>query len=187
MAQEAQGEDRRQAYLAKAEEEISRLRQMGVTLVGNAFPLVLFAKGEPNEQERAEPERLLAGEDGRALRASLARLGYPPEAWAAVLTCAADGAPLGTELFRLVVTTIDPDTLVLCDEAAADLAREAYADDLALVQDLDKALLAPGVLVHLRGMRVMDLGGFETALSDDRQKQIMWARLKRIPPLGEPF
>ena len=37
------------------------------------------------------------------------------------------------------------------------------------------------------GVRVLALGGFADALGDQRQKQLMWARLKQIPPLGEPF
>jgi hypothetical protein len=37
------------------------------------------------------------------------------------------------------------------------------------------------------GMRVMNLGGFSAALSDPRKKQLMWARLKQLPPLGEPY
>jgi len=36
-------------------------------------------------------------------------------------------------------------------------------------------------------MRVMDLGGFEAALADPKKKQIAWAYLKKIPPLGEPY
>jgi hypothetical protein len=36
-------------------------------------------------------------------------------------------------------------------------------------------------------MRMLNLDGFEDALGDQRQKQLMWARLKQIPPLGEPY
>ena len=67
------------------------------------------------------------------------------------------------------------------------LLREAYADDLAQIDSLDEALLAPGVVAHVCGMRVLNLGGFAAALADPHEKQVMWARLKRIPPLGEPF
>ena len=44
-----------------------------------------------------------------------------------------------------------------------------------------------GNVVHLLGMRVLNLGGFAAALGDAHEKQVMWARLKKIPPLGEPF
>jgi hypothetical protein len=36
-------------------------------------------------------------------------------------------------------------------------------------------------------MRVLSLGGFAAALGDKQQKQIMWHRLKQVPPLGEPY
>jgi hypothetical protein len=34
---------------------------------------------------------------------------------------------------------------------------------------------------------VLSLGGFAAALGDKQQKQIMWRRLKQVPPLGEPY
>ena len=75
----------------------------------------------------------------------------------------------------------------MCDEAAAAAVREAYADELAALPDFAEAMLAPGVVALVLGMRVLNLGGFEAALADKRQKQVMWARLKRVPPLGEPI
>lgn len=180
-------EDRREAYLDKARTEVRALEDGGVVLAGNAFSPVLFAKGEPNDAEAADPTRLLSGADGKALRASLAALGYPPEAWAALLTRKADGSALPPETLRLAVTTLDPDTVVACDETAADALREAYADDLWLLESFEEAMLAPGAVARVRGMRVMNLGGFEAALSDAYQKQVMWARLKLLPPLGEPY
>ena len=48
-------------------------------------------------------------------------------------------------------------------------------------------MLEPGYVVYVRGVRVLALGGFANALGDQRKKQLMWARLKQIPPLGEPF
>lgn len=180
-------EARLKAYLDKARAEIGSLEQAGVVLAGNAFSAVLFAKGEPNDAEQADPELLLSGTDGKALRASLSALGYPPEAWAALLTRGRSGEPLKADLVRLAVATLDPDTLVACDETAADALREAYADDLCHLDAFDEAVLAPGVVARVRGMRVMNLGGFEAALADDHAKQVMWARLKRLPPLGEPY
>ena len=53
--------------------------------------------------------------------------------------------------------------------------------------DFDAAMLAPGHVVRILGMRVMALGGFEAALADPHAKQVMWARLKQLPPLGEPY
>lgn len=176
-----------QVYLDKVRTELDELENRGVVLAGNAFPSVLFVKGEPNEAERSDSDRLLAGADGKALRASLAALGYPPERWAALLSCGVDGGGLDVETLRLAVATLDPDTLVACDETAADGLRAAYADDLAQLASLDAAMLVPGVVARVRGMRVMNLGGFEAALGDAHQKQVMWARLKRLPCLGEPY
>ena len=42
-------------------------------------------------------------------------------------------------------------------------------------------------MVQLLGMRVTALGGFEESLSNPKAKQLMWARLKQLPPLGEPY
>lgn len=178
----SQGELRGAAYVSKVQEEIASLDRQGVTLVGNAFARVLFVKGEATPAEDADPSTLLSGADGKALRASLVALGYRPEAWAGLLSKGIEASTL-----RRAIVVIDPDTLVACDEAAADALRNAYADDLASQERLDAAMLAPGVLVRLRGMRVMNLGGFEAALADARKKQVMWARLKLLPPLGEPY
>ena len=97
------------------------------------------------------------------------------------------GESLDPRLFRLAVTTIDPATVVACDAAAAEMLRNAYADDLAALQSLEEALFTEGYLVRIAGMRALNLGGFEAALTDNHKKQIMWARLKLIPPLGEPY
>lgn len=184
----SQQDVRKRAYLDKTHHEIEYLVSRGVVMSGNAFAQVLFAKGQldPGELDNNGAE-LLAGADGKALRASLAALGYEPQDWAALSTLSADGQPLDPELVRLSVTTLAPSTLVACDELAAHALREAYADELVAIENFDAAMLTPGVVARVRGMRVMNLGGFEAALSDAHQKQIMWARLKKLPPLGEPY
>lgn len=179
-------EARRRACVDKAAAEVDALAERGVRMGGNAFSSVLLAKGDLSDAERDGGPGFV-GEDGRALRASLERLGYPPEDWATLLTVDDDGAPLAPALLREAVCALDPATLVCCDEAAAACVREAYADDLALLEDLGEAMLEPGRVARMCGMRVLSLGGFEAALSDARQKQVMWARLKLIPPLGEPY
>ena len=65
--------------------------------------------------------------------------------------------------------------------------RVAIDEKLASLERLEEAMLVPGTVAHVCGMRVLNLGGFEAALADAREKQVMWARLKKIPPLGEPF
>lgn len=179
-------EARRRAYLDKTAAETDGLAARGAIFGGNAFSEVLLVKGELSEAEKGgEPP--LSGADGKALRASLDRLGYAPEDWEWALAVDADGSPLDVELFRETVCALDPATLVCCDEAAANLAREAYADELALLDRLEEAMLLPGEIAQILGMRVLNLGGFEAALGDAHEKQVMWARLKKIAPLGEPF
>ena len=178
---------RRRAYLDKMAAEVDGLAARGVVAGGNAFSPVLLAKGELSAKEAAGAEPF-SGADGAALKASLKALGYAPEEWCWLLTCSADGAvPLDAGLVREAVCTLDPATLICVDEAAAAAVRDAYADDLAIIESLQEAMLAAGTVVHVAGMRVLSLGGFSAALSDAHEKQVMWARLKLVPPLGEPF
>lgn len=183
----ASGRDaRRRACVDKADAELDALAARDVRMGGNAFSEVLLIKGELNEAERAGGEPL-TGADGSALRASLAALGYAPEDWEWLLAVGASGEPLDGPILREAICALDPATLVCCDEAAAAVVREAYADDLVVLPVLEEAMLAPGYVVRVCGLRVLNLGGFEAALGDPRQKQLMWARLKQVPPLGEPY
>ena len=178
---------RRRAYLDKMAAEVDGLAERGVVAGGNAFSPVLLAKGALSAEELAGAEPF-SGADGAALRASLKALGYAPEEWCWLLTCSADGAaPLDAGLVREAVCVLDPATLICVDEEAAAAVRDAYADDLAGVASLPEAMLTPGLVVQVAGMRVLNLGGFADALCDAHEKQVMWARLKLVPPLGEPF
>ena len=178
--------ERRDAYVAKARHDVDALVARGVAIAGNAFSAVLFVKGSPSAADTGTGEPL-AGADGKALRAALAALGYAPEDWCAMLTVDERGAQLDAMLIREAVCTLDPSTLVACDDEAAQALRDAYAEQLAQLQDFDEAMLAPGKVARVLGMRVMNLGGFEAALADPHDKQIMWRRLKQIPPLGAPY
>lgn len=182
----ADREERRKAYVAKQRAEVGALAGRGVVMAGNCFSSVLLLKGDLNAAEKGG-SALLSGADGVALRKSLAALGYAPEDWVG-LSCVLDsGEAVDGELLRLCLATLDPSTVVACDETAADSLRDAYADELAALPEFSQAMLAPGVVAEVLGVRVMNLGGFEAALKDDHQKQVMWARLKRLPPLGEPY
>ena len=99
----------------------------------------------------------------------------------------AEGYPLVPGTLRLAIATLDPDTLVALDDVAAAAIREAFADELVELESLDAATLSPGLVVRVLGMRVLALGGFEKSLSDPKAKQLMWARLKQLPPQGEPY
>ncbi|WP_346697319.1 hypothetical protein [Thermophilibacter mediterraneus] len=179
-------EARRRACLDKAAAEVDGLVARGVVMGGNAFSAVLLVKGELAEGETGG-EGAFSGADGTALRASLAKLGYAPEDWEWLLSVDAGGEPLDAGLLREAVCALDPATVIACDEAAASALREAYADELAALDALEEAMLVPGALARVLGMRVMNLGGFAVALGDPHEKQVMWARLKRLPPLGEPI
>lgn len=177
---------RRRAYLDKGAAEVDALVARGVVIGGNAFSSVLLVKGAPDAADLGEAGPL-SGADGTALRASLAALGYEPQDWAALLAVDAAGAPLDPLLLREAVACLDPATLVCCDEEAVACVRDAFADELADIEQLEVAMLEPGLLAHVNGMRVLNLGGFAAALSDPKAKQLMWARLKQIPPLAEPY
>lgn len=179
-------DQRREACVQKTTAELDGLAARGVRAGGNAFSPILVAKGERTAEEAggAEP---FSGADGVALKASLKALGYAPEDWEWLLTCDDAGEALPEGLLREAVSALDPATLVCCDDAAAAVLREAYADDLTIIESFEEAMLEPGYVVQLCGMRVLNLGGFAAALSDPRAKQQMWARLKRAAPLSEPY
>lgn len=179
-------EDRHECYVAKTKAELADLAGRGALMAGNAFSSVLLVKGEPTDEER-DGGVPFAGEDGSALRAALQALGYAPEDWSGLATWDDKGSSLDASLLREAVCALDPSTCVVCDGAATDLMREAFADDLASLESFDEAMLVEGVPAQVAGMRMMSLGGFAASLSDRRQKQLMWHRLKQLPPLGEPY
>lgn len=179
-------EDRRERYRTKTRTELEGLVARGVVMAGNAFSPVLLLKGTPTPDE-LNGAALLAGEDGRALRAALQALGYAPEEWVGLAAWSRDGGVLSAALLREAVCALDPDTIVVCDADAASLVREAYAAELASLESFEEAMLADGLVVQVAGMRAISLGGFAAALSSPSDKQVMWRRLKRVPPLGEPY
>lgn len=190
-------QERKEALAAAAEQELKGLEVRGVRMAGNAFSPVVLVKGELNDAERSG-DPLLSGADGTALRAALGAIGWEPrdlcvlaavagsgdEAVAGGLTA---GEPLPVDLFREALEALDPEAVILLDDAAADLLRETYADALAIVEDFDTAMLKPGLIAPVLGRRVLALDGFEAALSQPAEKQRMWAYLKQMPPLGAPY
>ena len=83
--------------------------------------------------------------------------------------------------------TIDPDTVFICDDLALESFRSAFSTELVTQSTEKAAFLAPGLVVHVLGMRVLNLDNFAGALGDVRQKQLRWAYLKQLPPLKEPY
>lgn len=182
--------ERKEALAQMVEQDLDALGARGVIMAGNAFSPVVLVKGELNEAERAGGE-LLAGADGRALRAALAAIGYAPEDFCALASVAGAAAPAGeplpADVFRWALEALDPEAVILLDDAAADAMRDAYADALVAIEDFDTAMLKPGLIAHVLGRRVLALDGFEAALADPREKQRMWAYLKRLPPASAPY
>lgn len=190
-------QERKEALAAAAEQELRGLEARGVRMAGNAFSPVVLVKGELNDAERSG-EPLLSGADGTALRAALGAIGWEPQDLcvlaavagsgdAAVADGLTAGEPLPVDLFREALEALDPEAVILLDDAAADLLRETYVDALAIIEDFDTAMLKPGLIAPVLGRRVLALDGFEAALSQPAEKQRMWAYLKQMPPLGAPY
>ena len=182
------GRDLRDDIAAHVGAQLEGLAERGVWACGNACASVLLVKGRLSEVDKSQaPASLLTGADGKALRAALAALGYAPEDWAGLASCRVDGTPLEPRLLREAVTGLDPATVVVLDDDAANAFREAYADELAALPSFDEAMLTEGLVSHVLGMRVLNVGNFEDSLASDAEKQRSWAYLKRIPPMGEPY
>lgn len=190
-------QERKEALAAAAEQELKGLEARGVRMAGNAFSPVVLVKGELNDAERSG-DPLLSGVDGTALRAALGAIGWEPQDLCVLAAVAGSGDEavaggltagelLPVDLFREALEALDPEAVILLDDAAADLLRETYADALAIVEDFDTAMLKPGLIAPVLGRRVLALDGFEAALSQPAEKQRMWAYLKQMPPLGAPY
>lgn len=190
-------QERKEALAAAAEQELKGLEARGVRMAGNAFSPVVLVKGELNDAERSG-DPLLSGADGTALRAALGAIGWEPQDLCVLAAVAGSGdeavaggltvgEPLPVDLFREALEALDPEAIILLDDAAADLLRETYADALAIIEDFDTAMLKPGLIAPVLGRRVLALDGFEAALSQPAEKQRMWAYLKQMPPLGAPY
>ncbi|MBS5450560.1 MAG: hypothetical protein KHY83_05305 [Coriobacteriia bacterium] len=167
--------------LERTREEALELEQAGFAARGQAFAQVCLLKGELSDAER-DGGLLLGGPDGAALTSALAALGYPDDCWAALSTdvraAGRPWAPAEPDDLAWAIEVVDPELVIALDDKAARALRGAYAVD---------APLAPGEVVRVRGRRFIALGGFADALGDPAAKRIMWDRLKRVPPLGDPL
>ena len=122
-------------------------------MTGNATSSIVLVKGELNQEELAGGD-LLAGNDGAALRAALTRLGWPPEDVCCLAAVAGKGETghavadtgelLPSEVFREALEALDPEAVVLLDNAAAHAMREAYGDALAQVEQLTRPCSSRG-------------------------------------------
>lgn len=189
--------DRREATREALEEEFKALAARGVRVEGNGFSSIVLIKGDLNTDEQAGGP-LLGGADGPALHAALERLGYAPEDFCALSARAGvqeagasslmePGELLHHEVFREAIEALDPEAIVLLDNTAADVMRNAYAEELARIEQFEVAMLTPGLVAHVLGRRVLALDGFEAALADANAKRRMWAYLKQLPPAGASY
>ena len=168
---------RKEAYMAKTTHEFGDFAAQGVCMAGNAFASVLLVKGQEDFEEA----------ELSALKASLEHLGYAPEAWATLLTTTKTGDPINPQLVRQAISAFSPDTVLLVNDAAVASVREAYAGELEQLKTDAEKTFSPRVLVRVCGMRMVNLDNFAGALEDPRQKQLRWAAIKQVPPLGEPY
>ena len=168
---------RKEAYMAKTTHEFGDFAVQGVCMAGNAFASVLLVKGHEDFEEA----------ELSALKASLEHLGYAPEAWATLLATTKTGDPINPQLVRQAISAFSPDTVLMVNDAAVTSVREAYAGELGQLSTDAEKNFSPRVLVRVCGMRMVNLDNFAGALEDPRQKQMRWAAIKQVPPLGEPY
>lgn len=187
--------DRRDALVAQARQELDALEAAGARMTGSGFSPILLVKGVLNADELAGGT-LLAGVDGSALRAALGAIGWAPEDFCALATtvgtgdgsgAVSPGGPLPVAMLREAVEALDPEAIALLDDAAAAAFRSSYAGELAAIEDAGVASLRPGIVASVLGRRVLVLPGFEASLSDAHAKQVCWAYLKQLKPLGAPY
>ena len=174
------------AFMDKENAELKSLTDKGLVVSGNALSSVILLKGKLNDQDLSS-EGLLSGRDGDALRASLVALKYQPQDWLAISTLDSNNNSINPLLLRQAISVASPTTVIICDEEACEVFRNTFAEELASLPEILEAMLAPGQLAHILGMRVINLGGFEASLDDMAQKQTVWSYLKKVPCTNQPY
>ncbi len=174
-------------YMDKIKDQIQTLLDQGLIASGNSLGSVLILKGDLTFKDLNSG--LLSGADGDAFKAALThkKMGYAPGDWSAFATCTADGKKFDSTELRDAIVAADVQTIIICDQPALDAFRNAFADELADLPNLMDALLAPGQVVKVLGMRVLNLDGFEKSLGYKDQKALRWKWLLEIPALKEPL
>lgn len=168
--------------MEKEQAQFDRLVQQGILYSGKPLSSVLILKGELTDADRSD-QGLLSGADGDALTKSLAALNYENADWLALSTIDKLGKTVSFQVLREAILGIGAQTIIVCDDTAKDTLSDAFAAELAEIPVLEDALLTTGSVVHLLGMRVLSLGGFEKSLASTEEKYRMWGYLQKIPPL----
>lgn len=158
-------------YRAKARAEIAVAEALasGAGVVrgqGDLLADVLLVKGDPGPGDIAK-KRALAGDDGVAIGRALDALGVSSARFALCTRVGRTGAER-IERVRLLTEAIDPRTVVLLDDEAAEDFARAFGC----------ARPAPGAVARILGRDVVAVDGFEASLSDEGRKRRVWRQLK---------
>ncbi len=174
-------------YMDKVKDQIQTLLDKGLIATGNSLGSLLILKGDLTFKDLNSG--LLSGADGDAFKAALThpKMGYAPDDWSAFATRTADGEDFDSRELRDAIIAADVQTVIISDSTAQTAFRNAFADELADLPDLLDALLAPGQVVKVQGMRVLNLDGFEKSLGSKEQKTQRWKWLLEVPALREPL
>ena len=160
-------------YRAKARAEVDAAEALvpGASVVrgqGDLLADVLLVKGEPGPGDLAK-KRALAGADGAAIGKALDGPGMSPARFA-VCTRVGPAKAKRIERLRLLAEAVDPRTIVLLDEHAAEDYGRAFGMPTP----------APGVVVSMLGRDVLAVDGFEASLGDEKHKRHVWGQLKAL-------
>lgn len=161
-------------YRAKARAEIAaaEARVTGARVVrgqGDVLAEVLLLKGEPGAEDR-KSGRALSGEDGVAIGKALDALGLPKSRYAFCTRPGKASSAARLARVRMLVESIDPETLIALDTVAA-------AD---LVAAYGAGPLVPGALGSVGGRPTLVVEDFEAALSDEARKRRVWGQLRAL-------
>jgi len=129
---------------------------------------VLLVKGSPGSGDLAK-KRALSGEDGAAIGKALDALGMSPARFA-LCTRVGPAKAKRTERLRLLTEALDPRTIVLLDEHAAE--------DFAAAFGVERP--ESGRLVRVSGREVLAVDGFEASLADEARKRRVWRQLRAL-------
>ncbi|MDR3315862.1 MAG: hypothetical protein LBS98_05225 [Coriobacteriales bacterium] len=155
-----------------------QLAPYAACLAGSPLARVLTVKGVAGAAEQAGGAPF-SGEDGSALKKSLAVLGWSDEDWCGVLLALAPNTTTLTpgEL-RELCEIIDPTAIITLDE----VARQAVVKAFVSTEEGFLAEFTAGAESKVLGRRLISVDGFEASLADPHAKQRVWAQLKRCVP-----
>jgi hypothetical protein len=174
-----------------------QLEPFDAHLVGDPLASLMAIKGRVGKAERTGGAPF-SGDDGLALDKAFGRLGwgfgsqntrvwcgvalalptqasFAPKVSRPIQTPPVAQTPLAANTLRLICEIIDPLSIVALDDearlaliAAFESAEEGFLADFTL-----------GSKTQILGRQLISVGNFEDALTDETNKQIVWAQLKQ--------